>query len=140
MSVTTAPVTPGTALIAASAWARIGSIALARAGSMAMAANTLLSRMVTPESAPESGKDARPSGPEIAASATMTSSRETISVLPARRGRALVLVPERGPASSRQSSVSRNVTTIPTMMIEGPLRAAARAFAASVPSEPTTSR
>ena len=91
VSVTTAPATPGIALIVASASARIGSIALARAGSMAIAAKTLPSRMVTPETAPESRKDARPSGPGIAASAAMTSSRETISVLPARRNRALVL-------------------------------------------------
>ena len=140
VSVTTAPATPGIALTAASASARIGSIALARAGSMAIATNTLPSRMVTPETAPESGKDARPSGPGIAASAAMTSSRETISVLPARRGRALVLGRERGSAAGRQSSVSRSVTTVPTMMIEGPLSSASRAFAASVPSVPTTTR
>ena len=81
----------GIALIVASARARIGSIALARAGSIAMAAKTLPSRMVTPETAPESRKEARPSGPGIAAGAVMTSSRETISVLLARRGRATAL-------------------------------------------------
>src|SRR6185312_166349 len=98
VSVTTAAVTPGIARIAASAFSRIGSIALARAGSMAMAAKTLPSRIVTPETAPDSGREARPSGPGTAASAAITSSQETISIcptcLPARGG--LAAIPKRG--------------------------------------------
>ena len=87
VSVTTAPATPEIALIAASAPARIGSIAFAFAGSMAMATKTLLSRIVTPVIAPESGRDARPSGPGTAASAAITSSRETIVINPFRLAR-----------------------------------------------------
>ena len=78
--------------------------------------------MVTPEIAPESGRDVRPSGPGIAASAAMTSSRETISD-PFRSPRVErpVSAERRGSATGRQSSVSRNVTTVPMMMIAGPL-------------------
>jgi hypothetical protein len=80
--VTTAPETLGTALIAASALARIGSIALASRGSTTIARNTLPSRMVRPETAPESGRGVFPSGPAILASAAITSSRDAILNVP----------------------------------------------------------
>ena len=81
--VTTAPVTPGSALIAASALARIASIVRAAAGSMTMARKTLPSRMVRPETAPESGRGVRPSGPGTPASAAITSSRDAMGPYPA---------------------------------------------------------
>ncbi len=88
--VTTALVTPGAALIAASALARIGSSALALSGSTTMARKTLPSRMVRPEMAPESGSGVLPSGPGTPASAAITSSRDAIlSLPPARRARCL---------------------------------------------------
>ena len=71
--VTTAPVTPGIALMAASALARIGSIAAAFSGSTRMARNTLLSsRIVRPEIASDWVSGVRPSGPLTLASAAST--------------------------------------------------------------------
>ena len=43
-------------------------------------------------------------------------------------------------AGAYQSSFSRKLTTVPMMTIDGPRSSAARAFAASVPSVPTTTR
>ena len=141
VSVTTAPATPGIALIVASARARIGSIALARAGSMAIAANTLPSRMVTPETAPDSGKDARPSGPGIRRQRSHDLvARNHLSPSRSPRPSARSQAKSAASVAGRQSSVFRNVTTVPTIMIAGPLSSAARAFAARVPSAPTTTR
>ena len=104
-----------------------------------MATKTLPSRMVTPETAPNSGRDVRPSGPGTAASAAITSSREIIVLSPFRLPRVKDRPRRRARRGCRrQSSLSRNVTTVPMMMIAGPLNSAARTFAATVPSVPTT--
>ena len=103
--VTSAEPTPGMALIAASASARMLSSAPASSGPTAIATKTLSFRTLTPDTAPDSGSGVLPSGPATAASAVRTSSFVSMppSILPVQPVR------DPSPLWCRRSRVHRSV-------------------------------